>query len=65
MLILQFFLRLACFFCLLCLVVFERHDNIGNQDNIRHERCKTTRVCCVAWAKLAIDETKHDYVADP
>jgi hypothetical protein len=51
MLILQFFLRFACFFCLLGLVVFERHDHIGNQDDIRHERCKTTGVCCVACAK--------------
>lgn len=56
--VLQLFLRLFCLFCLFFLVVFESHDDVRNQNYIRHKSCETTCVGCVACAKSVVEP--HD-----
>lgn len=45
---LQLFLCFFSLFLLLALVVFECHDDIADENDIRHQRCEATCVCCVA-----------------
>jgi hypothetical protein len=54
---LQLFLRHARVICHLSLVVFEGHNNVGNEDYVCHQSRQSTRVCCVACMKLAT--TRH------
>jgi hypothetical protein len=48
---LQIFPGLFCFLGHLCLVVFESHDNVSNQDHICHKSCQTAGISCVAWRR--------------
>lgn len=45
---LQFLLRLLCLDSHFLLIVFECHDDVCNQYNIRHECCEASCVGCVA-----------------
>ena len=46
--VLQLLLGFVCLFPQLFLVILEGHDDVGNQDNVCHERRQTTRVRCIA-----------------